>query len=237
MAIGTFFLSSYLSFIPLKVGFEVYNDIEEANVITLIDHAIEKYSKDSPAIDIVDITGNGTNVYNLATVATGFQIDWSYIIDIEFPQGDIPPTMLKESEYRLYETTSTTQLSFEELEPGTTETIRMRYAALHTVTRTTSTIPDGDWKAVATLAASEVAATYAAKFMSQRRSELVAGMGNNVERAEMYRSLSKDLLNEYKDYMGIPTGEDAGRQKPYTLTFDIDILGQHGMPPITHRRR
>lgn len=231
-------ISSYFTYVRSRLGSDLSEGnnryINDQQLEDIILSAVEQYSVHKPNIQVVDITGNGTNVYTLATVAANFELDWSWVIDVEFPRGEQPPNILKESEWRIYETPTLTQLYFNGIEPSSTEAIRLRFASRHTLNETTTTIAEGDWKAVAVLAASLVADTLAANFGSLRDTR-GGGLTASLDRAEFFERLATRLLNEYKRRLGIPLN-DTG-QKPVTDTFDVDPSTTHGTGLLTHPRR
>lgn len=231
-------ISSYFTYIRSRLGSDLSEGnnrfINDQQLEDIIISAVEQYSVHKPNILVVDVTGNGTNAYNLATLVTTFEIDWSWIIDVEYPRGEQPPNILKEAEWRIYRTTSQTQFYLNSMTPSSTETIRLRFAARHTLNETTTTIPEGDWKAVAILGASLAADTLAANFGSLRDTR-GGGATSSLDRAEFFERLAVRLLSEYKRRMGIPLTETG--QKPVTVTFDIDPSTPHGTGLLTHPKR
>lgn len=204
--------------------------LSESDREDFITEAVEEFSRFTPDIDVADLTGDGSAVE--FDLPSGFDVNFSTIISIEFPVGEQDPVYLKPSEYMVYRTLTENQIRLKEITLGSAETARMTFTRVHVVDEDSSTISDSSWKAVATLATSKAARALATQYANSRDS-IRNNLVNNERRADSYSALADKLEKSYYRALGI----DPDSLPPAYSTFDIDPEMQFGAGPITHSRR
>ena len=106
--------------------------LEDKIISQLILDALDLFSQKLPRKVLKDITGDGTQEYDLPS-DEGLEWDntFSLVLSIEYPTGNVPPIFLEQgysNDFVIYpETTTTFKLKFISVTPSTSETIRLIY--------------------------------------------------------------------------------------------------------------
>ncbi len=146
-------------------------DLQTLNAETYLQEAVQVYSKHRPLAATLEITGNGTGIYDLPD-------DWvsgfSAITKIEYPfpaeLGEEESSILDPGDYMVYETDLGLELRLLKAEPAATEEFRISYTIRHSITAEASTIPDEDTDAIITLAGALACFAMARKILTVRGS-------------------------------------------------------------------
>ncbi len=186
-----------------------------------IDQAALTYSKHSPREIVYDITGDGGYDY---APPPGWITGFSELLTVEQnPDDNQNPEegLLDRERFHVYDAPTGERLRFVDLTPTTSDTMRVRYSMLHTLDAAGSTIPGIDELAVADLAASYALRQLAARFAQASDTTMSADVADFGGRVQMYTALSDRLLRQYRDHVGVGTGEDAG-EAPAVVFRDFD---------------
>ena len=158
-----------------------------------------RYSKDRPQRVITDLAGNGAqSEWDLGTVS-GWQSGFSQVIEIEYPQGQLPATMLDDADWTLYESPTARSLRFRfALASG--RVARVAFTAPHATDA--ASMPEADFYAVGALAASLAARKLAAVYTQIGDSSLAADTVNYRTKSQEYLALAKRLEQDYANLLG-----------------------------------
>jgi hypothetical protein len=164
--------------------------------------ALERYSKHKPAVTVVDMAGNGTHDY---AIPAGWVDEFSSLVSIEYPVGDVPESLLDEDDYKIYQTTSAKKVRLINDVPPVGVSFRVSF----TIPRTAITVPAGDVDAVAWLAASLCLEELANAFAQTGDSTIAADVVNYRSKSSEFAARAKRLMQLYKEHMGLKDGDTA----------------------------
>jgi len=166
-----------------------------------IDAALERYSVHRPKLAPVDVAGAGTSDVDLPVAyVDGF----SQVIQVEFPIGENPESIIADDCWRVYRTPSGPVLRLLDETPTADETLRLTI----TVPRVEADILMGDLDAVAALAASFCLDTLANLFASTNDPTISADVVNYRSKSGEYARRAKDMRRLYLEHIGV--GADGG---------------------------
>jgi hypothetical protein len=195
----------------------------------LIEQAIqERYSKDRARELVADVAGNGTSDLTLpATHEDGFSV----IRQIEYPIGNVPPTLIESADWQLYRTPTGLKLRLLANTPAATENIRLTYTGRHLADGTTVL----DFEAVCEYAAALGFEALAAIYAQTGDSTLGADAVNYRSKSQEYRDLAKAHRKRYFDYMGIEESAGGAAQTGAALVMgEMDNQLGAGVDRLTH---
>lgn len=207
---------SYADFIEfVQDKMEEYLGEDEAMLYRLIDDAIDAYSVDFPVITATKTTGTGAYTYSLPSDWEDF---FSHIVNVEYPYGQQTPVYLnlKHIEVYLDANDNTKKLRFKNISPSTSDSFGLIYTIRHTISDTTSTIPDAHFKAVACLATALAARATALKFAQRRDTSLGSTIQLSSESREL-TAMAEEYEREYSKILGIRRGATSD-----TFVWDED---------------
>jgi len=200
---------------------------DPADYTSNIDEAIGVYSKYRPREIVEDITGDGGHDYALpASWNAGFSV----IRDIEYPVGNVPETLLEEGEWKIYRSPSGEKIRLIYATPGSTETFRVRYTALHTE----ATIPASDLDAVANLAAALCCEMLANAFAMTGDPAIAADSVNYHSKASEFTKRARSFRDLFTRHLGITDGASVAAA---AAVKDMDRDYPWGGDRLTHPRR
>lgn len=206
-----------------------------------VDAAVSQYSVDKPRVFVTDITGTGSQYYNVAAVdgMAGYEEGFTQIHAIEYPATAVSatkglPTYLDEDDWRWYRDETITYLYLPNHTPTASQTIRITYTRRHTLSASVDTIPAGDFDAVCDLAAAYCCRRLAANFAKSSDSTIAADSVNYRDSQLRFKQTAEDFLDNYRRKVGVP--KDGGPRAALAIReWDIDLTG--GWPMLTHHRR
>ncbi|MBI1397068.1 MAG: hypothetical protein GC151_13915 [Betaproteobacteria bacterium] len=179
--------------------------------------AVARYSDDRPRRRVDDVTASGANALPLpAQWVDG----WSRIQGLEYPVGDIPPTMLDPERYTLYLGTDQAETIMLYDAVNTGDTVRCVYTIRHTLNSSTDTVPDQDREAVACWAAALLCDQLAALHANAGDTTIQADVVDRTSRAREYANRAKVLRARYFSALGLdekrnaPAGADVNQSLP-----------------------
>lgn len=208
--------------------------------LAAVEAAVLKYSQHRPATLVAEITGNSTNDLTLPT-------DWvdgfSAIVSAEYPMDQIPAVFVDANEVYTFKKASGLVLRLENDKPVSPAKVRFTYTGYHLAgvdgavgTAAASSIPDGDFEAVAALAASYACTQLATQYASGVDPGISADMVDGTSRAEEFRKRSAELEQRYLSAMGLRSMIEMGGNGQSFIDLDTTIGGT-GAPMVTHPKR
>ncbi len=198
---------------------------------------VQRYSKDRPREMVTDLSGQGTGQMPFPAIDGGpvYEEGFSEIRQLEYPIGEIPPSLVQNYEWSFYRTPAGPVLLFSAITPSEQEQVRMTWTARHTADA--STVPDCDFDAVCDLAAAYCLEALAAIYAQTGDSSIAADIVNYRSKGQEYASLAKLARKRYYAHMGIPEdAADTNQQGPAIAIGDMDNLMGPNVERMTHRR-
>lgn len=200
--------------------------------------AVAEHSRIQPVLQRRTLAGTGTSSISLPT---GFVADFSAVQRIEYPVGDIPPSYLSSDEWLLTSTvtgTSISHITFMAVQPGVGEHVRVEWSVPHAVTEAGGTIPEGHYRAVATLGASYACLELSAYYAQSGDPLIAVDSQNPLSKSADYRALAKEYRERYRYFFGLGSEDEAAGTDvtPGNAYAYIPTSFQWGMPLLTHRQ-
>lgn len=209
----------------------------------------QRYSKDRARELVSDVAGNGTALLALPTGTSTPPEQWeegfSEVRSIEFPIGDIPPTLLENYQWQMYRTPTGLKIMLADLRPAATDSLRVTWTVRHVPGNTVvgqgaiaTTVPDADFEAVSDLAASMCCEKLAAIYARTNDSTIQADAVSYRTKSQEYLTLAKALRRRYFDHVGIEEGDNGGSGPTAAAIAigDMDLRQGSGVDRLTHRR-
>lgn len=197
-----------------------------------VEHAIQRHSKWSPRDVVEDFPGDDGFAYALSGL-TYWNDNFSNILSVEYPVDDTDetPEILDPSEWKVYERPAGKYLYFVSKKPKSTEEIRIKYTAYHTVSAgVDSTIEVHHEEAFQSLCACLYCRNLSAAYSLDQDSTIEADAVQHATRAQQYRDMAIDFCNDYKLFMGINENTPAGA----VGIKDLDLQYPPGYGRLTH---
>lgn len=175
--------------------------------------ALERYNKDRPGEDIVDVSGDGGKYYEITTTDFPKWIEgFSRVILIEYPAptiaDDDPPKVLESDDWiDNYRDPTKRYLYLTRYSPSSSETMRITYTFPHTFSAPTGEeieveVPAQDFYAVCALAASYCCGALAAKYGQSKDSGIGADAVRYGTKSGRYERRAVKFLAKYNHHMG-----------------------------------
>jgi len=197
--------------------------------------ALQRYSKDAPDEDVVEITGDAGQYYAITSL-TAWSEGFSKIKAVEYPAAtvasDEEPQMLESDDYTLFEDATAKYLYFPNHSPAATEKVRVWYTVPYTFSGTpqAADVPVEDFYAVCLLAASyccDVLSTYYATHVDVQDGRLAV---KRDKVSDKYEARAQKYLALYLKHMGLPLD---GRPKAAGAIGEWDVR-PHGREYVFH---
>jgi hypothetical protein len=176
--------------------------------------AVAEHSRIKPILRRRSLSGTGT--YTLGT-PTGWDDEFSSVESIEYPVGQRPPSYLDSDAWLLVSSpTAPTryQIQFQDVAPATAERINLAWTRPHVVTDAGSTIPEGHYRAVATLGASYACLMLAGFYSQQGEPMISIDSQSPGSKARDYMALAKTLRGSYSRFFGLSESESGANATP-----------------------
>jgi len=193
-----------------------------------INEAVRTYSADRPRKQVHEITGDGA--------AYDFQLpnDWetgfSQVLEVEYPAGEQEPVYLDDNDWTVYQSISGEVFRFLSEVPGNGEKALLTYTVSHTLTASTSTIPDSDMDAVVNLAGALCCFALSRKLNQTMDATLEADSVNLWRQASHYERKGNRLLELYTAHL-----EGRRVTAPATVSGSYRVLPSWGNWRLTQR--
>lgn len=189
--------------------------------------AVERYSKDRPKVAVEDLTPTGANTVPLPA---GWVTDFSTLRALEYPVGNVPPTMIDTTRYSFYQTPSAEVIQVVDSVAVTAGSVRATYTIKHTVSGVADTIPLGDREPVACWAAAILCDELAAFYSGGTDSTIQADSVEGRSKAQEYSARAKALRKRYLDELGV----DDKRSQPAGAVVELKRPDSWGGPRLNH---
>jgi hypothetical protein len=189
--------------------------------------AVQRYSKDREKLAVEDLTPADANTLPLPA---GWQADFSELRTLEFPIGQMPPSILDQARYSLYQAPSGIVVKVADAVAVSASSVRSAYTIAHVVDATHDTIPIADREAVACWAAAALCDQLASLYSGDTDSTIQADSVHAQPRAAQYAARAKTLRTRYLNELGI----DDKRAVPAGTVVAMDKPDSRGQSRITH---
>jgi hypothetical protein len=195
-----------------------------------IARAVARYSKDRPQIKAEDVAASAGQLLNLPA---GWQVDFSAVRFIEYPIGNVPPTLLAQDSLGIYLTPTGEKIMLRDaITAGLL--VRVNYTIRHIVSSAPAdTIRADDREAVCAWSASLLLDQLAALFSGASDSTIQADNVDHNSKSREYAARAKSLRARYFDEMGI----DPKRNLAAGVVVDLDQPDSQGRDRLLHPAR
>jgi hypothetical protein len=212
--------------------------LSSADIASILKQAVEDFGRDKPLYVSKKVQGDGTGSYTLQSILKGlWKYDVSKINSIEYPQGDVPPTMLKRDEWYIYDDGtqqdgSNLKLVFNDYAPATSEYFVIKFSLRLRLTESWQNFPDTNFnfRNICLLAGAEYARRLSAVYAQSIDSTLSVDAVDYRDKSRKYEVLAKQLQERYnKNVLGGADLEVIAGETLYQLNIetpqDADISG------------
>lgn len=208
--------------------------LDEAEKILAIGMAIKAHSRHKPLVVAEDESGAAVFDYAVSALAN-WADGFSTIKSVEYPvdDDDETPDILPDDEWTIYQKPAGKVLRFLEAKPAATESFRVTYTALHTLTDGASTIAAFDDEAVQALAAAYFCDMLATYYAQSTDSTIAADSVDHSSKSRDYAARAKSYRKLYFDHLGI----EEGKTPAASVTRDQDKKGSWAGDKLTHRQK
>ena len=189
-----------------------------------INAAVLEYSKRKPDVKVQDVAGDGTR---LLALPAAWELDFSAPRSIEYPIGDLPPTLLESIDF--YESPAALKFLLENA-IANGQNARVNYTIRHKVDGANDTIPIDDREAVSNYAAAICFDELAAAASGDTDSTLNADAVDHQGRGARYAAASRNLRQRFYDQIGV----DPKKNIAAGAIVDLNLKDSLGGPRLTH---
>jgi len=222
-------LSDYQILVPKLVrdtaGRLTVEDIDEA-----LGLAVTRYSKDRPRRVVVDL--NIAAGGNLIDLPAGFEPEFSAIVSLEYPVGQVPPAFIDADQYDLYPMPSAVKLMLLSAVPPAA-VLRLTHTERHVVSATEDTIPVADREPVASWAAAICCEEIASYYANNSEPTLMADRSDQQSPAREYTRRAEKLRQRYLSELGVEDKRNAAAGE----TVNWNLGNSLGRDRLTHPNR
>ena len=198
-----------------------------------------RYSKDRPRTVVSDVAGAGTIDIALPQISGSITFDpaFGFIKSIEFPIGSVPPELVDDQDWILYETPTGYVIRFTALNPAASDLLRVTWTTPHL--EDASTIPFNDYGAVSDYAASLCFDKLAASYLQTVDPTLSSDAVNYRSKSSEALAMSKAYRKRYFDHMGIEETGPGGTAAnvPAIAVGEMDNIMGPGVDRLVHSKR
>lgn len=202
-----------------------------------IAQAVQEHTRIKPWVRTSTVTGTASAAVSLPT---GWQRDVSMIQSIEYPVGELPPTYLEAEDWFLKASPTASagvRLWLTGVSPATSETLTITWTAPHVVSAATSSIPEGHFRAVATLGASYACLQLAGFYAQAGDATIAIDSQDPRTKSDVYRSLARDFRARYRTFFGLPPDDQELSVPAASIIVDLDRNYSWGGNMMFHPRR
>jgi hypothetical protein len=207
------------------------NWLPSGNITEAVAAAMARYDQDSPRVKYDEISGDGGQDYDLSAVAGSWDEDSSQVLGVDYPWSLGTDNELDWDDWEVWEDpTNGATLYFQNHTPAATESFRLQY----TIAWTEGTVPSKHLRAVAKLAASEMARMIAARRAQTSESTINADIVTGQSETQQWLTLAKALLADYEtEVLGASEEGEESKVGPGFGVFDLDPGSVHGYGKVT----
>lgn len=202
----------------------------------IIQSSLDEISLDVPLEVVKDISGDGTQDYQLPSE---FEDQYSDIVTVEFPADQNPPVFReKDDDWFFYKNPTKPagqqlRLRFKASTPSTSDIIRVVITTPYTLTAALTTLTRRSSLALEYKTLNEIMRALAAHFSQTSNPTIDADAVDYAGRSQNYLFLAERYLTAYKKIAGLI----AQQVKPSQSIKDIDIVFSHGEDFLFHPAR
>ena len=223
----------------IRGNMELDNEVkvEEDVISQSVDKAADWHSNYRPRITLWDLTGDGTNEYDLPD---NWEQGFSTIRHIEYPTGEESPVLLDRDEALIWYTgvdpngLPVQRLRFRHTHIASGEQALVQYTTRHQITADLVTVPDHEFEAVCHLgtfhAAMEIAGRLIKDFSDNDNNTF--NVVNYRHTSDLFKNYAQEMFTMYCRRIGIST--EMGVVEPYLRIFDLDPGPAYGQDYLTH---
>lgn len=213
-------LSDYLDLVPNLVG-DSDDRLTPSDQDGAIRLAVLRYSQDRPRHLVEDLTVAVEG--NAVDLPVDWEAEFSEPESVEYPIGDVPPTILSPSEdWTIYQAPTGPMLVFSSSLPAGAD-LRLSYTVKHILTTDTDTIPEQHREAVACWAAAVLCEQLASAYAANSQPTIQADRVDQTSPQRAYAQRAKDLRKRYQDEIGV------GERRNVAAGTVISHLGRNSL--------
>jgi len=233
---------SYLDKIAAKIKDDA-TKVVLAERKLLLAAAVNQYGRDKPHVAAKEVTGNGTDSYNLITVFGNLWVHgWSAIEEIEFPKGNKPRTVLLREDWEFLDDGTAQdgtniKLRFLNATPGAAEKFVARIniqLSLPEVGQQNFPDTDENFENITTLASAHICLALAAAYAPSVDAEIGADSVNYHDKSRKYADLARNYFDRYALAVFGTTEETV---RPALMDVPIEETLHTGQDYLFHPRR
>lgn len=191
--------------------------------------AVLRYSSDKPRTKVEDLTPESSQVLPLPA---SWEDAFSVLLELEHPIGDVPPTLIKQDRYGLYQAPAATKIQVVDGVAVAANSVRATFTIKHQVDVAVDTIPLQHREPVACWAAASLCDQLAAFYSSGVDSTIQADSVDGRSRAQEYSARARTLRKRYLDEIGVEEKKGA----PAGVVVNLDFPDSRGEDRLTHGR-
>lgn len=192
--------------------------------------AVLRYSSDKPKKKVQDLTPESAQVLPLPAA---WEADFSQLLDLEHPIGDVPPTFLNQETYGIYEGPASNKIHLLDGVTVAANSVRASFTIKHVVDAVTDTIPLQHREPVACWAAALLCDQLASFYSSGVDSTIQADSVEQRSKAQEYSARARTYRKRYQDELGIEDKKSA----PAGVVVNLDQADSQGQDRLTHPAR
>lgn len=205
------------------------NRISAGQLDAAIATAVARYSQDRPRRKVEDLAGVSGR---LLALPVAWQADFSELQSLEYPIGDMPPTLIEADRWSLYDEPAAQKIMLLDSLPSAS-TVRAVFTIRHTLDVATDTIPLQHREATSRYAASLLCDQLASFYANEGDSTIAADATRNQPKSEAYRNRARDYRKQYQDAVGV----DDKTAAPAGVVVNLHSYDSHGQDFLQHPRR
>lgn len=191
--------------------------------------AVARYSQDRPRRKVEDLAGVSGQ---LIALPAAWQADFSELRSLEYPVGNMPPTMIEADRWSLYDEPAAQKIMLLDSLPAAS-TVRATFTIRHALDASSDTIPLHHREATARYAASLLCDQLASFYANEGDSTIAADATRNQPKSEAYRNRARDYRKQYQDAVGV----DDKTAAPAGVVVNLHSNNSQGQDFLQHPRR
>lgn len=192
--------------------------------------AVLRYSGDKPDDKVQDLTPESAQVLPLPAA---WEIDFSVLLDLEHPIGNVPPTFIAQDRYGLYKAPAATKIHLLDGVAVAANSVRATFTIRHVVDAVTDTVPLQHREPVAAWASALLCDQLAAFYSGGTDASIQADSVQQQSKAQEYSARARVLRKRYLDEIGVEEKKSA----PAGVVVNLDLPDSRGQDRITHGAR
>lgn len=190
--------------------------------------AVLTYSQDRPKSKVQDVVSIAPK---LLPLPAAWVDDFSTLLEIEMPIGEIPATLLTAEDYQLYLTPTGLQIQSATIQLG--DHARLAFTVPHELSGAVDSIPLIHREYVCCYAAANLLDQLAVLYSGDSDSTIQADSVSHQTKAGEYASRAKALRKRYQDALGVDPKRASAASGTASMTAKNSVGGEY----FFHNRR